>query len=80
MWSLESTACYITAVVTQPSDYTQHRLGLLIKEPLVESTSSVHKKKQYSSLLKEAQQTNFGRKGWTGGKKLSSFLSVRPLQ
>lgn len=72
MWSLDSMECYITSVVTQPCNYTQHRLGLLIKEPLVESSSSTIKI-HYLSLLKVAQQINLGRKPWAGGKKTHSF-------
>lgn len=34
---VKSRVCYITAAVTQPCYYTQHRLSLLIKEPQVES-------------------------------------------
>ncbi len=75
MWSLESTACYITAVVTQPCDYTQHGLGLLIKEPLVGSSSSIHKKETLFELV-ESSSTNKPRKKKDGpeAKKHSPLI------
>lgn len=75
MWSLESTVCYITAVVTQPCNYTQHGLGLLIKQPLVESSSSVHKKDTKSELV-ESGSTNKPQKKRMDWRQKHSLLSL----
>ena len=64
----------------QPCYYTQHRLGLLIKEPQVESFHPSTKKGQYLSMLDVTQQIHLRRKRTSGKNTASLFLSARPLQ